>query len=220
MQKVKQTIGCIGTGNMGGAFLAGLVESGTVSATQVLASDRDRDKLRELEKRLGIRTTRDNRRVAEEADVLLLAVKPQILDRVLAEIRGRPGEDTLVISIAAGFPTSLIENLLGGKPAVVRAMPNIAAQVRKAATAICAGRWTSRSQVKLARRLLESCGLVVEIEEELMDAVTGLSGTGPMYVFIIIEALADAGVRMGLSRPVATQLATQTVLGAAHMVQQ
>ncbi|RLB54245.1 MAG: pyrroline-5-carboxylate reductase [Deltaproteobacteria bacterium] len=216
----RQTVGCIGTGNMGSAFLTGLVKARLVRGRDILAWDKNRQRLGELQDQLGLRPARDNRAVAAAADVLLLAVKPQILDKVLAEIRGSLKPGCLVLSVAAGYPTALIEQLLDGQVRVVRAMPNIAAQVGQAATAICPGRHARRADVKLARRLFESCGSVLEIEEGLMDAVTGLSGTGPMYVFIIIEALSDAGVRMGLSRRDATALATQTVLGAAHMVQQ
>jgi pyrroline-5-carboxylate reductase len=137
---------------------------------------------------------------------------------VLAELAGQLKPSALIVSIAAGYPTGLIEQLLGGKPRVVRAMPNIAAMVGQAATAICAGRWARRKDLKLASRLFETCGTCTGVDESLMDAVTGLSGTGPMYVFIIIEALSDAGVKVGLGRQQATALAIQTVLGAARMV--
>ncbi len=213
-------IACVGAGNMGQAMLQGLVGSRSVAPSKITASDRDRQRLRRLHSELKVRTASDNRKAVAGADTVLLAVKPQILDRVLAEIREPLAAEALVISVAAGIPTAKIEGLLGGKPRVVRAMPNIAATVGASATAICPGRWARRNDMRLATRLFETCGRCTEVEENLMDAVTGLSGTGPMYVFIIIEALSDAGVKVGLGREKATELAIQTVVGAAQMVQQ
>ncbi|MBN2496999.1 MAG: pyrroline-5-carboxylate reductase [Deltaproteobacteria bacterium] len=215
---------CIGSGNMGQALLQGLIRSGRLRPARITATDHRADRLREIAAALGVRTARDNAEACRKADLVILAVKPQILDRVLAEIAPALQPGTLLISIAAGFSTALIERLLAGegpaRPRVVRAMPNIAATVRAAATAICPGHFARRADLALARRLFETCGTVTLVDESLMDAVTGLSGTGPMYVFIIIEALSDAGVKVGLGRQQATQLAIQTVVGAAQMVQQ
>jgi len=219
MELGDSVIACLGAGNMGAALLRGLVRSGAVRARRLRAADVKRGALAALARELRVRVFEDNRAAVADADLVVLAVKPQSLDRVLARLRGHLRPDALVISIAAGFPTRLVERLLGGRPRVVRAMPNIAAAVRMGATAICPGSHARRADLRLARALFETCGTVTSVEEEHMDAVTGLSGTGPMYVFIIIEALSDAGVRMGLSRRQATELATQTVLGAAHMVQ-
>jgi pyrroline-5-carboxylate reductase len=213
-------IACLGAGNMGAALLRGLARSGAVRSGRLRAADVKPACLEKLAGELHLRAFADNRAAVEGADVVILAVKPQVLDRVLPLLRGHLEPGALLVSIAAGFPTGLIESLVGGRPQVVRAMPNIAASVRMGATAIAAGAYARRADVALSRALFETCGTVTEVEESLMDAVTGLSGTGPMYVFIIIEALADAGVRMGLSRKQATELATQTVLGAAHMVQE
>ncbi len=146
-------------------------------------------------------------------------MKPQILESVLEEIRPARRPRMLFISIAAGFPTSRIEAALGGAVPVVRAMPNVAAVVRSSATVVCAGRHATAEHLADARRIFESIGLVVELPEYQLDAVTGLSGSGPMYVFQIIEGLSDAGVRVGLSRDVSTALTLQTVLGAAKMAQ-
>jgi pyrroline-5-carboxylate reductase len=211
-------IACIGAGNMGEAMLRGLVRSRSVVRSKVRASDRAKDRLAKLATELKIKTFTDNKKAAAGADLVLLAVKPQILDRVIKEIKEVIKPDALVISVAAGYPTALIESLLGNKPHVVRAMPNIAAMVGQAATAICAGKWAKKADMRIATRLFETCGTCTQVDEQLMDAVTGLSGTGPMYVFIIIEALSDAGVRVGLGRKTATELAIQTVMGAARML--
>lgn len=213
-------LSCIGAGNMGSALLRGMVRSGLVPPRHITASDRSQERRRLMRKDLKIKTSRSNIEAVQKADVVILAVKPQILHTVIDEIKDTVGPETLIVSIAAGYPTSLIEQLLGGKPRVIRAMPNITATVRMGATALCKGRWARRREMTTARRLFESCGLVEEIDEWLMDSITGLSGTGPMYVFIIIEALSDAGVKVGLGREVSTRLAVQTVLGAARMVQE
>ncbi len=213
-------IACIGTGNMGRALLRGMVQSRAVIPSRVFASDKNKERLAELKKELKIHTTKDNRLAVTKADIVVLAVKPQILHKVLQELHGKVQSHTLFVSIAAGFPTGLIENILGAKTRVVRAMPNIAAMVGEAATAICAGKWAKKSDLKLVTKLFETCGTCTTVDEGLMDAVTGLSGTGPMYVFIIIEALSDAGVKVGLSREQATSLAIQTVQGAARMVKE
>jgi pyrroline-5-carboxylate reductase len=152
--------------------------------------------------------------------VLILAVKPQILEAVLREIRHDVDAKTLVLSIAAGVTTERIETDLGGKQPVVRAMPNVAAIVGLSATAMAAGRHATKRHVTTARKVFESVGIVEEVPEYLMDAVTGLSGTGPMYVFQILEGLSDAGVRVGLSRHVATRLVQQTLLGSATMAKE
>ena len=216
----KARITCVGAGNMGQALLRGLVASKKFSASRVCASDRNQEALRTLATDLGIQTHTNNQKAVVDADVVILAVKPQILDRILVQLKDSLKPDCLIISIAAGYPTSLFEHLLGGRPHVVRAMPNIAATVGMAATGICAGQYANKKDLRFASRLFETCGIVTTVDESLMDAVTGLSGTGPMYVFIIIEALSDAGVKVGLGRDQATQLAIQTVLGAAQMVKQ
>lgn len=213
-------LGCIGTGNMGAALLRGIVKSGLMPPGRIMASDRSQARRQLMRNQLKIRTSRSNTEAIGKADLVILAVKPQILDKVLVEIKDAIPSEALIVSIAAGYPTALIEQLLGGKPRVIRAMPNITATVRMGATALCKGRWARRREMDAARRLFASCGLVEEVEEWLMDSITGLSGTGPMYVFIIIEALSDAGVKVGLGREVSTRLAVQTVLGAARMVQE
>ncbi len=216
---VDKTIAVIGAGNMGTALLRGILASGWGHKRRLVASHPKAAKAAAIRKELGIRVFPSNREAAAAADILILGVKPQILDPVLAEIRPAVSAGKLVVSIAAGFPTARIEAALGEKVAVVRAMPNVAAVVRLSATVLCAGRRAGRKELAQARKIFESIGLVVELPEYQLDAVTGLSGSGPMYVFQIIEGLSDAGVRVGLSRDVSTALTVQTVLGAAKMAE-
>ena len=212
-------IAVIGAGNMGTALLRGILASGWGTKENLVASHPKAAKRAALASALGIAVTENNVAAARKAQIVILAVKPQILESVLEEIRPARRPKTLFLSIAAGFPTSRIEAALGGSVPVVRAMPNVAAVVRSSATVICAGRHAAADHLADARRIFESIGLVVELPEYQLDAVTGLSGSGPMYVFQIIEGLSDAGVRVGLSRDVSTALTLQTVLGAARMAQ-
>ncbi len=210
---------------MGLALVRGLLEVGEGAATRILVSSREVSSLRERLAHLPVEIAGNNREAVAPADVVVLAVKPQILPQVLMEVRGhlRPGAS--VVSIAAGVPTSVLERSLGIEPegvpssiGVVRAMPNVAASVRASATAIARGRSCRPVDLERARRLLSAVGLVLEVDEELMDAVTGLSGTGPLYLFLILEGLSDAGVKVGLSRTVSSELAIQTLVGAAQLV--
>lgn len=207
----------LGAGNMGTALVRGLLTSGAGTASSVTATHPRKKRIQELAKDLKVDWTTDNREAAAKADVLVLAVKPQILDEVLEEVADVVKAKALVCSIAAGVTTAHIESVLGGKQPVVRAMPNVAAVVGLSATAMCPGAHASKKHVATARKVFESVGSVEEVPEYLMDAVTGLSGTGPMYVFQILEGLSDAGVRVGLSRHVATRLVQQTMLGSAKM---
>jgi pyrroline-5-carboxylate reductase len=212
-------IGVIGVGNMGTALLRGVLASEWGKKSNLLASHPKKPKAAALTRELGIRVIGQNLEVARNADILILGVKPQILESVLTEIRPALREGQLLISIAAGFPTHQIESILGAPLPVIRAMPNVAAVVSLSATVLCLGRHAKPAHAAEARRIFESIGTVVELPEYQLDAVTGLSGSGPMYIFQIIEGLSDAGVRVGLSRDVSTALTIQTVLGAAKMAE-
>jgi pyrroline-5-carboxylate reductase len=214
-----KTIAVIGAGNMGTALLRGILASGWGRRRRLVASHPKEEKAAAIRKELGIRVFAKNAEAASEADVLILAVKPQILESVLVEVRPVISPRRLLISIAAGFPTARVESVVGEKIRVVRAMPNVAAVVRLSATVLCAGRHARAAELSQARHIFESIGVVVQLPEYQLDAVTGLSGSGPMYVFQIIEGLSDAGVRVGLSRDVSTILTVQTVLGAAKMAE-
>jgi pyrroline-5-carboxylate reductase len=211
------TLGFIGAGNMGEALLKGLLK--TQKPEQIRVSARRPERIAELEKMYGVKGG-SNAEVAKSSDVLLLCVKPQILDQVLRGLEVAP--ETLIISVAAGVPIAAIERRLqhgaGSPPRVVRAMPNTPATVGAGATGIALSEHATDADLATAKMVFDSVGLTVVLEESQLDAVTGLSGSGPAYIFLIIEALADAGVKVGLSRRASLQLAAQTVLGSAKLL--
>jgi pyrroline-5-carboxylate reductase len=214
-----EVVGIIGAGNMGKALVKGLIKAKEVSKKNIYVSDINIEHLKAIKKEFNINTVhKNNRQIIELSSIIFLAVKPQILDRVLTEIKDYINENHLFISIAAGIPTSFIENFTDKKIRVIRAMPNTCAMVMEAATAITKGTYATDEDLDKAEKIFSAIGRVVTIEESLMDAVTGLSGSGPAYIFVIIEALSDAGVKMGLSREVATILSAQTVLGSAKLL--
>jgi pyrroline-5-carboxylate reductase len=210
-------IGFVGGGNMAGALARGLLHSGTVAPDQIRASDVKEERLAELHDKFGIETTSDNEALARWADVVVISVKPQIVDRILAPIAAALSETDLVVSIAAGVPIEALEARLPASARVVRAMPNTAAMALAGATAIAPGAHATPADIEVARALFEAVGRCVVLDESLLDAVTGLSGSGPAYVMLMIEALADGGVKVGLGRDTALLLAAQTVYGAAKL---
>ena len=214
-------IAIIGGGNMGTALAKGVLQTKWATPDRIMIAEPLKDKVETLKGLApGIRISHSNTEAASWADVIVLSVKPQIMARVLEEIKPLLKDSKLLISVAAGITTGHIEKKVGGSVPVVRAMPNIAAIVREAATAICRGKYATDDDIAVARHIFESVGIVVELEEEgLMDAVTGLSGTGPMYVFQILEGLSDAGVKVGLSRDMANTLAVQTLIGSSKLIQ-
>lgn len=210
-------IGLLGAGNMANALIRGLLGSKTLRAEQIRASDVRAEQLAELEKSHGIQTHTNNAELLAWANVIVLAVKPQVIAQVLDQVASVVKSDTLVISIAAGVPLSTIEARLPGVR-VLRAMPNTAAIALAGATGIAAGSNAGAEDVSFARTLFESVGRCAVLDESALDAVTGLSGSGPAYVMLIIEALADGGVKVGLSRETALMLAAQTVYGSAKLL--
>lgn len=216
-QAMQQTIGFLGTGNMAEALIKGLLRSGVVTADKIIGSEPRAERCDEMRKTYGIVATPDNLEVARKADILVLSIKPQLMKKVLGEVSQVVKPDALVISIAAGIPLEAIESRLHGRR-VVRTMPNTPALVGAGATALAAGMHAHEADMAIARRIFDAIGLTVVVDEQQLDAVTGLSGSGPAYVFLIIEALSDAGVKMGLSRYNAQLLAAQTVLGSAKLL--
>lgn len=212
------TIGVIGSGNMARALVSGLLRGNYAEKGQIVASDVEKAKVEEFAAEFGIHTTTNNREVLEKADLIVLAVKPQAFDRVIREIAAKVTKKKLIVSMAAGVATLALESRLPKGSRVVRVMPNVAALVDAAVTAIAVGEHASERDLELAAALFNAVGRTVTVEEEQMDAVTGLSGSGPAYIFLIIDSLADAGVKVGLSRDKASVLAAQTVLGAAKLL--
>ncbi|HET7502964.1 MAG TPA: pyrroline-5-carboxylate reductase [Kofleriaceae bacterium] len=212
------SIGFIGAGNMAEALIRGLVRGGHVPATRITASGPRRERLDELARDYGVQVTLDNREVARGAGLVVLSVKPQILDKVLAEVGDQLRPGTLVVSIAAGVDTETIESAVSDGVRVVRAMPNTPALVGAGATAIAPGKHAGPADLAAGKALFDAVGITVALDETHLDAVTGLSGSGPAYIFLILEALSDAGVKVGLSRRNAQLLAAQTVLGSAKML--
>jgi pyrroline-5-carboxylate reductase len=211
-------LGFLGAGNMAAALIKGLLHGAVIDPGRILASDVKAERLEQLHAAHGIRTTMDNHQLLRESDVLVLAVKPQVIDKVLTEIGRDVRADQLVISVAAGVPIEALESRLPAGSRVVRTMPNTPATVQAGATAISAGAHANADDMRIARELFEAVGRVVVLDEGLLDAVTGLSGSGPAYVMLIVEALADGGVKVGLHRDTALLLAAQTVFGSAKLL--
>ncbi len=212
-------IGMLGAGNMAGALIRGMLASRTVGADRIGATDVRPERLETLVKEHGVRSFgHDNDALVKWADVVFLAVKPQVVDRVLQQSKDAFDPATLVVSIAAGVPIRFLEARLPAGVRVIRTMPNTAAIVLAGATAISRGSHASDEDVQIARSLFDGVGRTVVLDESLLDAVTGLSGSGPAYVMVIIEALADGGVKVGLHRDTALLLAAQTVYGSAKLL--
>ena len=212
-------IGFIGSGNMGEALVSGLVLSEAAKPENIICSDISKDTLKNIESKYNIFTTTDNVEVVKKSDIVIYATKPQILGSVLNETAGFLDQSKLIISIAAGVPLAAIAACLKKELRLIRVMPNICAFVKESATAIAAGEFVLKDDVALARAIFDSVGKTILLQENiLMDAFTGLSGSGPAYIFTIIDAMADAGVKMGLSRKDSLFLSTQTILGSAKLL--
>ena len=213
-------VGFLGGGNMGEALMKGLVAANLVPPRAILAADVRDDRLRELERQYGLTVARDNRALVRDSDVVVLAVKPQIMDPVLRDVAGEMTPAKLFISVAAGVSTARIRSSVGKPVRLIRVMPNTPALVLEGVTAVARAEGLEPGDLDVATELFNAVGRVVVLDETAMDAVTGLSGSGPAYVALVIEALADGGVNMGLDRATALALATQTVVGAAKLLQQ
>ena len=211
-------VAVLGAGKMGGILLQAFLKVNLFSPDLLHATVGHQERAIALSTQWGVDVSTDNRKAAEQADLILIGVKPYQVPDLLKEIKPALTPGKTIISFAAAVKTKDIEEGLGMEIAVVRAMPNTPAALGAGATALCRGRYVSQEQMELAKRTFETVGRFVVVDEKHMDAVTGLSGSGPAYVYIIIEALAEAGVKVGLPRDVATQLAAQTVFGSAKMV--
>lgn len=211
-------VGFIGSGNMGEALIKGLVSANVVPPEMIWASDVRLERLRELDQQYGVQLAPNNHDLVRQADVVIMAVKPQIMTPVLKEIAPVMTRKKLMISIAAGVSTARIHADLGKDARLIRVMPNTPALVLEGVTAIAKSEGLEPDDLDTAGEIFSAVGRTVMVDEELMDAVTGLSGSGPAYVALVVESLADGGVKMGLDRITAMTLATQTVLGAAKLL--
>jgi pyrroline-5-carboxylate reductase len=211
-------LGIIGGGAMGAAFAKGVVSSGALKPREVIVADLDEPRLQMLARDLGVKITTDNAAAVSDAEIILLAVKPAIVPVVVESIAGIVSSAQLIISIAAGVSLEAIESRLPDGIGVIRSMPNTPCQIGAGAIGFSAGKSATPDQIMAAKKIFDAVGISVEVPEKLLSAVTGLSGSGPAYVYLMIEALSDAGVRVGLPRATALKLAAQTVYGAAKMV--
>jgi pyrroline-5-carboxylate reductase len=215
---MNSTLAILGTGRLGEALLSGLLRSGWAQAGQVRCTVRRPERARTLAETYGVQADVDSPAAAAEADVLLLAVKPQNMRALLADIAPKVHEGQTIISVAAGVPTAVIEDQLPDRTPVVRVMSNVPVQVDEAMSAIAPGRWAGDVHTEVAEQIFGHVGRVVRLAEEHLDAVTALSGSGPAYFFLLAEAMIDAGILLGLSRDVATELIIQTMVGSAKML--
>ena len=212
------SVAVLGAGKMGGAILAALAKTGDSRFADIRATVQHAHRAATVSKQLGMNITIDNSAAIRDADVVLLCVKQTYVRSVLQQIRSELREDVLLISIASAVTTQAIESALGRHLAVVRAMPNTACRIGKGMTALCPGRFAGGEHLVEASSLFGLMGRTAEVEESMMDAITGLSASGPAFIYTILEALAEGGIRVGLPRDLATTLAAQATLGAASMV--
>jgi len=216
--KKRKMVGFIGTGNMGEALIAGLLKAKFTTPAQIMAFDADERRLRLIQKKYGIKRASDNSHLASQCDPLLLCVKPQSMKEVIEEMADSLDSSKLLISIAAGVPLYAIETYARKQLRLIRVMPNINVLVQEGASAIAPGNLATDEDLKLAKAIFDCVGKSITVHEPLMDAVTGLSGSGPAYVFLMIEALTDAGVHLGMTRAQALTLVTQTVMGSVKFL--
>lgn len=214
----KYKLAVIGVGKLGEALIAGLLKTGNLTATDISGSVGQEKSIERVKERLGIEASLDNREVARNADVIILAIKPQNMDRVLQEIAADLQPDQLVISVAASVTTEFVQARMTKNIPVVRAMPNTPSVINAGMTGLCVGLYANQAHKTEAESIFKCVGETVFVDESLMDGVTALSASGPAYLYVVIESLAEAGVKLGLSRDTSTLLASQTMLGAARMV--
>jgi pyrroline-5-carboxylate reductase len=215
---IRGRVAVLGAGKIGGILLRGFLKQGLLSRRQAVATVAHAEKAKQLSRQLKIPVSTDNAAAARHADILLVCVKPQVVRELLEEIRPQVNRSKLIVSVAASVPTSFIEKVLSAEVPVVRAMPNTPCSVGCGMTGISRGQFASQAHLEIARRLFDSVGKTVVVDEKHMDAVTGLSASGPAFNYIILESLAEAGVKTGLPRDVATLLAAQTMQGASRVV--
>ncbi len=215
---LKERIGFIGGGKMAEALIKGILRAKLSSGDKIIVSDVDKKRCELLEEETGIKTVQENDKVISDADIIFLAIKPNVTGKILEEVKSDITPNHLVVSIAAGIPLNFMESFLDEDCRVIRVMPNTPCLVGETAAAYALGKNATVSDGELVGQILSAVGKSFLLEEKQLDAVTGLSGSGPAFIYMVIEALTDGGVKMGLPRDVSTELAAQTTFGAAKMV--
>lgn len=213
-----KSVAVVGVGKLGEALVTGLLNQGDLKKKDIVGSVKNAESLDRVRKRIGIETTLDNRALVKNRDIILLCVKPQDMDKVVRQIAPALKPRQLVISVAASVTTSFVEKRLKKSIPVIRAMPNTPSLLNAGMTALSGGQHAKKEDLQIAGTIFKCVGEIVFLDESLMDGVTGLSASGPAYLYVVIESLAEAGVKLGIPRDVSTLLAAQTMLGSARMV--
>ena len=214
---MNKTIGIIGCGNMGQAIIEGLIKSGLISKKRIFVTDAEKNKSGLVKAKFKVNLEQANICLVRNADIVILAVKPQVMDLVLAEVKGEAAKDKLFISIAAGITTKYIEKKLGKAAKVIRVMPNTPALVKEAMSLICGGKKATNYDLKLTRDIFGALGKTAVIKENLLDAVTAISGSGPAYYFYLSEILIDLAIKQGINKELAKEMVKQTFWGSAKL---
>jgi len=214
----QKRVAVLGAGKIGGILLRALLDQGLLMPERTCATVQHAERARTLARTYNVAVGTENLKAVRDAEVVLICVKPQQVKQLLEEVRDAARPEQLFISVAASVPTAFIEKELAAKIPVIRAMPNTPCSVRRGMTALCKGSYAEDAHVELAQALFETVGRTAVVDEKHMDAITGLSASGPAYLYIILESLAEAGVKVGLPRDLATLLAAQTMLGASSVV--
>ncbi len=212
-------IGFVGAGKMGGAILKGLIDSGFASKQDIMASEKDEQSAQAVSEAYGIKTFSDNNELAKACDVIVVCTKPFVINEVLEGIKNSVNTNQLIVSIVAGVATKKIENILGQVP-IIRVMPNTPAFLSQGMSVLSKGKYANDEHLQFTQEMFSQVGKAIILEENLIDAATGISGSGPAFMYLFIEALAKGGVDLGLDKDVALELASQTAVGAAHMIMQ
>lgn len=208
----------IGVGKLGEALIAGLLKQGDLKASDITGSVGHQTSISRVKERIGINVSVDNVEAVKDADIIILAVKPQNMDLVVREIDAALNEKQLIVSVAASVTTEFVQQRLTKNVPVVRAMPNTPSIMNAGMTGLCTGKYASETDKQMAESIFKCVGQTVFVDESLMDGVTALSASGPAYLYVVVESLAEAGVKLGIPRDVSTLLAAQTMFGAASMV--
>ncbi len=217
MKTKTEKLGFIGTGNMGTALIKGIINSGLYQPNQLLASDHNTELLRKVSEQFGLKSHPSNKGLVRESAIIILAVKPQSVREVLEEVRDEVRDEHLMISIAAGIPLKMIHSVIGRDIPLVRVMPNTPALIQKGVSVLASGKRATSEHMELATGIFGAVGETVTVAEEMMDAVTAVSGSGPGYIFKVMECFVDAGEKLGFDRETSIRLVVGTVLGAAHL---